>query len=361
MKIKVVVVDDSALMRAMLSEIINAAGDMEVVGVAGNADLAREEIKLKNPDVMTLDVEMPGMGGLDFLDRVMRLRPMPVVMISGLTERGSETTLRALELGAVDFVPKPRAVGAAGIQASADEICDKIRAAYLARGRILSRSTAPSAAATASKPATRTEGATLGSRILQEKFIMIGASTGGTEAIKEVLGPLPAEMPPILIVQHMPEMFTTSFAKRLDSLSRVTVKEAEDGERIKPGTAYLAPGHSHLSVRKVPGGLVCVLSDAPPVNRHRPSVDVLFNSAAEVLGDKALGVLLTGMGKDGAQGMLAMRQKGSWTVAQNQESCVVWGMPREAAQIGAAQEVAALRDIPGLIVERLRTGDRRAA
>lgn len=196
---------------------------------------------------------------------------------------------------------------------------------------------------------------------LLDRVVLIGASTGGTEAIREVLTPLPAEMPPILIVQHMPELFTSSFAKRLNSLSRVTVKEAEDGELIKPGTAYLAPGHSHLSLKRQAAGLACVLSDAPPVNRHRPSVDVLFLSAAKLLGSKALAILLTGMGKDGAQGMLAVRQAGGWTVAQDEESCVVWGMPREAILIGGAQEVAPLVGIPDLLLQRLRLGERRAA
>lgn len=359
MKIKVLVVDDSAVMRAMLSEIINSAPDLQVVGTAGNATDAREAIKTHNPDVMTLDVEMPGMDGLEFLERVMRLRPLPVVMISAVTKRGSDATLRALELGAFDFISKPRADGSGGIQSYTEEICDKVRAAWQARRRV---GTPRTPAAPAANPAQSLPAASaLNARALQDRFIMIGASTGGTEAIKDVLTPLPAEMPPILMVQHMPEMFTTSFAKRLDGLAKIHVKEAENGEIIKPGTAYLAPGHSHLSLRKVAGGFACVLADSPPVNRHRPSVDVLFHSAAELLGSRALGVLLTGMGKDGAQGLLAMRQAGAWTIAQDQESCVVWGMPREAALIGGASQVAALKDIPALLVERLRNGEKRAA
>ncbi|MFT3733681.1 MAG: chemotaxis response regulator protein-glutamate methylesterase [Rhodocyclaceae bacterium] len=358
MKIKVLVVDDSALMRAVLSEIINSAPDLQVVGASASASQAREDIKALNPDVMTLDVEMPGMDGLDFLDKVMRLRPMPVVMISSLTARGSEVTLKALELGAVDFISKPKGMTATGIQASADEICEKIRGAWQARRSIATtygsaNVSARQQSAATSQPAS--PAAALSARALSDRFIMIGASTGGTEAIKEVLSPLPAEMPPILIVQHMPEMFTASFAKRLDSVSKLAVKEAEDGERIRPGVAYLAPGHSHLYLRKAAGGgFVCGLSDANPVNRHRPSVDVLFNSAAELLGSRALGVLLTGMGKDGAQGMLAMKKAGAWTVAQDEKSSVVWGMPREAAMIGGASEVASLKDIPGLLTEKLR-------
>ncbi|GAB4058234.1 chemotaxis response regulator protein-glutamate methylesterase [Uliginosibacterium sediminicola] len=353
-KIGVLVVDDSGVMRALLSSIINAAGDMHVVAMAATAAEARETVKSSNPDVMTLDVEMPGMDGLDFLDRLMRLRPMPVVMISGLTARGSDTALKALELGALEVVAKPRSDSQRGIYDAATEICDKIRAAYHARSRVGAGRNSLSNGA--NKNSMASDGPVLGARVQQENFIMIGASTGGTEAIKDVLVPLPAEMPPILMVQHMPEMFTGSFAKRLDSLARVHVKEAEDGERIRPGVAYLAPGHSHLSIRKTAAGYVCALADTPPVNRHRPAVDVLFNSAASVLGERALSILLTGMGKDGAQGMLAMRRAGSWTVAQDEESSVVWGMPREAIQIGAACEVASVRDIPGLLLARLRAG-----
>lgn len=210
-------------------------------------------------------------------------------------------------------------------------------------------------------PSDECEPVVCSSTIWSDKVILIGASTGGTEAIREVLTPLPAEMPPILIVQHMPEMFTTSFARRLDALTRLRVKEAEDGELIKSGTVYLAPGHSHLSLKRLGGSLSCELSRASPVNRHRPSVDVLFLSAARILGARAFGILLTGMGKDGALGLLAMRQAGAWTVAQDQDSCVVWGMPREAVMIGGAQEVAPLKNIAELLMHRLRQGDRRAA
>ncbi|MEC5396839.1 protein-glutamate methylesterase/protein-glutamine glutaminase [Uliginosibacterium sp. H1] len=366
MKTRVLVVDDSALMRSILCELINAAPDLEVVGTAGSAQAAREAIKQLSPDVLTLDVEMPGMDGLEFLDRLMRLRPMPVIMISALTDKGSETSLRALELGAVDVISKPRVEPVAGMQRYADEICDKIRAARLSRPRVMPRAdpmpnrngTAHVASGGAAKAGAANPPPSnlpqLDARTLAEKYIYIGASTGGTEAIKEVLTQLPASMPPILIVQHMPEMFTGSFARRLDSLCRIRVKEAEDGERIQPGTAYLAPGHSHLRLRRTAAGAVCELSRDEPVNRHRPSVDVLFESAARWSGSQALGVILTGMGKDGARGMLAMRQAGAWNIAQDEESCVVWGMPREAALIGAAQEVAALRDIPTRLLARLK-------
>ncbi|MDD5298017.1 MAG: chemotaxis response regulator protein-glutamate methylesterase [Rhodocyclaceae bacterium] len=361
MAIKVLVVDDSALMRALLTEIIGSEPDLKVVGSAPDPLVAREMIKTLNPDVLTLDVEMPRMDGLDFLRRLMRLRPMPVIMISSLTERGSQATLQALEIGAVDFVPKPRVDLGGGLAAYAEEICEKIRAAYGARLRLPSPQTGEASSAsggTVPRPALRpiaTSAAIGGSRLPVDRPIFIGASTGGTEAIRDVLMGLPEDCPPILMVQHMPEAFTPSFAKRLDSSCAMQVKEAEDGEKAKPGVAYLAPGHSHLSVKKTAAGLVCQLAQSEPVNRHRPSVDVLFQSAAEELGRRALGVILTGMGKDGAKGMLAMRQAGAWTIGQDQASCVVYGMPREAAVIGAVEEVAALQDIAGRVLARLRT------
>lgn len=349
MKTRVLVVDDSALMRAVLVEVINAAPDLHVAGTACNALEARESIKTLNPDVMTLDVDMPHMDGLEFLAQVMRLRPMPVVMVSGLTEKDSETTLRALELGAVDFVSKPRTDPVGSIHAYADQICDKIRAAALSRkhlGRVPSQ--------LQSSTLSGIPGAPLSAKVLQEKLVLIGASTGGTEAIREVLIRFPERMPGILIVQHMPEMFTTSFARRLDGLCSLHVKEAEHGERVKPGVVYLAPGHSHLMVRRVSGSFQCELSRENPVNRHRPSVEVLFNSAAAQVGRNGVGVMLTGMGKDGAQAMLNMREAGSYNICQDQESSVVWGMPREATINGAAHEVASLREIAGRVMHCLR-------
>lgn len=351
MKTRVLIVDDSALMRAVLSEVINASGDLLVVGAVRSAQEAHEAVQRLSPDVMTLDVDMPHMNGLEFLERVMKVRPMPIIMVSGLTERGSETTLKALELGAVDFVSKPRSNPVGGIQGYAEEICEKIRAAKLAwsngshrvGGKVVSHqidTTAP-----------------LGGRTIQEKLVFIGASTGGTEAIKEVLTRFPEKMPGIMIVQHMPEMFTASFAKRLDGLCKIKVKEAEDGERVKAGVAYIAPGHSHLSVKRVVGGFQCELSRAEPVNRHRPSVDVLFFSAAKNAGAQAVGVMLTGMGKDGAQGMLAMRKAGAYNICQDQQSSVVWGMPREATMNGAANEVAPLGEVATRVLARLRSPD----
>lgn len=361
MAIRVLVVDDSAVMRSVLSEIINQADDLEVVGTATDPIVARELIKQLNPDVVTLDIEMPKMDGLEFLDKLMRLRPTPVIMISTLTERGSDVTFRALELGAVDFVTKPKLNAAQGIRPYADEICDKIRAAHQARLRSPGKfATQAGAVAASGGTGSASSGPALDPAVVRERLVLIGASTGGTEAIKEVLMRFPEQMPGILIVQHMPEMFTGSFAKRLDGLCKVRVKEAEDGERVLPGHVYLAPGHSHLLVKRTGGSYYCELSKGDPVNRHRPSVDVLFHSAAKHVGASGVGVILTGMGKDGAQGMLAMRQAGCWNIGQDQESCIVYGMPREAAQIGAVDEVSPLGEVAQRVVARLRQPARRA-
>lgn len=353
MTIKVLIVDDSPVMRLMLREIIDGAPDLRVVGTAADPIEAREQIKALEPDVLTLDVEMPKMNGVEFLRRLMKLRPMPVVMISTLTEKGSQTTLEALELGAVDFVPKPAGHSLDALKQSAEDIREKIRGAYGARVRALRPEPPP-------QPARPAALAPVAPRLDPNRLVAIGASTGGTEAIKEVLTRFPAEMPGIVIVQHMPETFTGSFARRLDGLCRLRVKEAEPGERIQPGTAYLAPGHSHLSVRKSGGVYIVELSRGEPVNRHRPSVDVLFDSVAAAAAHHAVGVILTGMGKDGARGMLAMRGAGAWTIAQDQATCVVYGMPREAVAVGAVDEVLPLPDIAGRVVTRLAAGERPA-
>jgi two-component system chemotaxis response regulator CheB len=349
-KTRVLVVDDSALIRRLLSEIVNGAPDLECVGAAADPLQAREMIRALNPDVLTLDVEMPRMDGLDFLERLMRLRPMPVVMVSTLTERGSEVTLRALELGAIDFVSKPKMDIANGMRDYAEEITGKIRVAAASRPRL------PRAPSPGAKPI-----AALGNRILStEKLIIVGASTGGTEAIKDFLVELPSDCPGILITQHMPEAFTKSFAARLDSLCRISVKEAEQGERILPGHAYVAPGNWHLLLRRSGANYIAQLSDGPPVNRHRPSVDVLFQSAAEHAGRNAIGVILTGMGKDGALGMLAMKHAGAWNVAQDEPSCVVFGMPKEAIAAGGVDEVLPLPAIAQAVVRRLQQQGLRA-
>lgn len=334
-------VDDSALMRGLLTSMINSAGDLEVIGSAQDAQTAREMIKRLNPDVLTLDVHMPGMNGVEFLDRLMRLRPMPVVMVSAYTSATSEITLKALELGAVDFIGKPRADGAHTMEHYAEELADKIRAAKTARLRRTGNATK------VSEVGAMTRSVALPSAVSGwgGRIIFVGASTGGTEAIKSFLVDMPANCPPILIVQHMPETFTTSFAKRLDGLCAPTVIEAQGGERIESGTVYIAPGHSHMAIRRVASGLVTELSASAPVNRHRPSVDVLFDSAAMLVGRQAIGVILTGMGKDGAQGLLRLRQAGAHTFGQDEASCVVYGMPREAFLIGAVEEQCALDEM----------------
>ena len=358
MAIKVLIIDDSALTRELLTEIIGGAPDLEVVGAAPDPIAAREMIKALNPDVLTLDVDMPRMDGLAFLGRIMSLRPMPVVMISALTDKDAEVMLSALEAGAVDFIAKPRTESASQLVRYAEDICDKIRAAHGARLRGAARLEAGTTVPAAVSPAPTIGGGALSRRLLGEHVVAIGASTGGTEAIKDVLAMLPAEMPGIVMVQHMPEGFTASFARRLDAQAKLAVVEARGGERILPGHAYLAPGHSHLLIRRVGGGFVTELSQDAPVNRHRPSVDVLFRSVAREARGQASGVILTGMGKDGAQGLLEMRKAGAWTLGQDQESCVVYGMPREAANIGALDEVAALRDVAARILARLRRADR---
>lgn len=355
MKIKVLIVDDSALIRSVMSEIIKSQPDMEVVGVAPDPLVARELIKQTNPDVLTLDVEMPKMDGLDFLEKLMRLRPMPVVMVSSLTERGSEITLRALELGAVDFVTKPKLSIQSGMREYSELIADKIRAA--SKARVKPRQVTPAGANHAGEVALPLIRNPLTS---SEKLIIVGASTGGTEAIKDFLVQMPSDCPGILITQHMPEGFTRSFAKRLDGICKISVKEAESGERILPGHAFIAPGHSHLLLARSGANYVTQLDQGPPVNRHRPSVDVLFNSAAACAGKNAVGVILTGMGKDGALGMLEMKKAGAYNFAQDEATCVVFGMPREAIAIGAAHEVGALNDLPGMVLAYLAAHSSRA-
>lgn len=348
---RVLVVDDSALMRGLLTEMINAAADMEVVGAAPDAPTAREMIKALNPDVLTLDVHMPKMDGLEFLDRLMRLRPMPVVMVSAFTQEASETTLRALELGAVDFIGKPRADSAVSLEQYAAELVEKIRAAKGARLR--ARIPAPAAVKVPPRaPSSSGLGKLAGGS--GGKIIFVGASTGGTEAIKEFLLGIPADCPPILIVQHMPESFTASFARRLDGLCQPTVIEAKGNEAVESGKVYIAPGHSHLLIKRSGSGYVTELSTAPPVNRHRPSVDVLFDSAAQEVGKRAIGVILTGMGKDGAQGLLRMRTAGARTFGQDEASCVVYGMPREAFLVGAVEEQSPLDDISRRVLAALQ-------
>jgi two-component system chemotaxis response regulator CheB len=346
MKTRVVVVDDSALVRSLLTEIINRQPDMCCVGAAPDPLLAREMIRNLDPDVITLDIEMPRMDGLEFLSRLMRLRPMPVVMVSTLTERGAEATMKALELGAVDFVAKPKVGVSDGLRQLGDDITEKIRCAAQARVHRL-----PSAASAAT--ATRAPAPSIG-HLSTEKIIFIGASTGGTEATRDVLTRLPADAPAVMITQHMPPGFTRSYAARLAGLCRIRVAEASDGERVLPGHAYIAPGGFHMSVERSGANYIARVRDGEPVNRHKPSVEVLFQSAARVVGRNAVGVMLTGMGGDGAVAMREMREAGAWNVSQDEASCVVYGMPREAVAQGAVHEVLPLPRIADRLIERLR-------
>lgn len=355
-KTRVIVVDDSALVRSLLAEIINRQPDMECIGTANDPLVAREMIREKNPDVITLDVEMPKMDGIDFLGRIMRLRPMPVLMISTLTERGAEVTMRALELGAVDFVAKPRVGVANGLNQLSTEIVEKIRIAASAHvHRMVKPAASAAESATTGAPKPPVSSATLLGKLSTEKLIAIGASTGGTEAIKEVLIQMPADAPAIVITQHMPPGFTTSFAARLNSLCQITVKEATHGERLLPGHAYIAPGGKQFSISRSGANYVAVVDEhAPPVNRHKPSVEVLFKSVAQFAGRNAFGVMLTGMGADGATAMREMKDAGSYNYVQDEASCIVFGMPREAIAHGAADEVLPLTQIAPALLAKLR-------
>lgn len=348
-KLKVLVVDDSALIRSLMKAIINREKDMECVGTAPDPMAAREMIKERNPDVLTLDVEMPKMDGLDFLERLMRWRPMPVLMISTLTERGSDITFRALELGAVDFISKPKLGIADGMEESAAEITEKIRT--VAQARVRRTTVAPAAEESFSADAILPRVA--GRYSSTEKLIVVGASTGGTQAIKELLTRLPADAPGVLVTQHMPEHFTKSFADRLDTLCEISVKEAEHNERVLPGHAYIAPGNAHLLLARSGANYVVKLDQGPLVNRHRPSVDVLFRSVANIAGANAIGIILTGMGKDGVQGLLEMRRAGSFTIAQDEATCVIFGMPKEAIAAGGVCEVLPLQNIARRTMESL--------
>lgn len=359
-KIRVVVVDDSALVRSLLSEIISRQPDMECVGAANDPLIAREMIRERSPDVITLDIEMPKMDGIEFLARLMRLRPMPVVMISTLTERGAEITIRALELGAVDFVAKPRIGLADGIKELATQIVEKIRIAASAHIRRTTVHEVNSVGVVGGSAASKGSAAALSlGRISTEKLIFIGASTGGTEAIREVLVKMPADSPGIAITQHMPPGFTTSFAARLNTLCQITVQEAVDGGRVLPGHAYIAPGGKQFWIDRSGANYICVVRDGEPVNRHRPSVEVLFRSAARVAGRNAFGIMLTGMGADGAAAMREMKDAGSYNFVQDEASCIVFGMPREAILQGAADEVLPLNAIAAALLTRLAgSGDR---
>jgi two-component system, chemotaxis family, protein-glutamate methylesterase/glutaminase len=343
-KTKVLIVDDSALIRAILKEIIDSDPRFEVVADAKDPYEARERIKLYSPDVITLDIEMPKMNGITFLQNLMRLRPMPVLMISTLTQEGAPATLQALEIGAVDFLPKPSSGGDAALEVYRELILDKLF--WAAKANVHSYEPAP--VKRLADLAVLSQQKSLDPNYL----CAIGASTGGTEAIKAVLQSLPKTAPPIVIAQHIPAAFSSSFAKRLDSTCAIDVFEAEHQQMIEPGCAYVAPGHSHLRVVKTPKGYQCRLDQSEPVNRHRPSVDVLYDAVLAATAGQCQGVILTGMGADGAQGLLRMRQAGAHTLAQDEASSVVWGMPGAAVKLGAAELVQPLDKIARSIMQK---------
>lgn len=349
-RIRVLIVDDSALVRSLLTEMLRSAPDIEVVGVAADAHAARDKIKRLNPDVLTLDVEMPRMDGITFLRNLMRLRPMPVVMVSSLTERGADVTLDALALGAVDYLSKPKIDLAATLKDYHEELIEKIRAAARASVRALDpqrNTTFPGPARSADAVLPKADAPT--QLRTTDRIIAIGASTGGTEAIKEVLIRLPPDCPGIVITQHIPKAFSGPFARRMNDCCGVSVCEARDGQQILAGHAYIAPGDRHLLVVRDGTRYVCRLDDGVPVNRHKPSVDVLFRSVAQNAGRNAIGALLTGMGKDGARGLKEMLDSGSQTIAQDEATSVVWGMPGEAVALGAAQHVLPLEGVAARI------------
>lgn len=341
-KIKVLIVDDAALMRKLLTEILSSSPKIEVVGSAADPFIARDKIKQLNPDVITLDVEMPRMDGITFLKNLMRLRPMPVVMISTLTEDGADITLEALASGAIDYIPKPKTDFEHSISDYANDIIEKVitaghvnvskiekRLKTLDKMKVSPKLTADAILLTGS-----------GKNVINttDKFIAIGASTGGTEAVKEVLMGLPSDVPGIVIAQHIPASFSTSFARRLNETTNLRVREAKDGDQILPGHVYLAPGDKHLIIQRTGAKYICKLNDGPEVNRHKPSVDVLFRSVAQSAGPNAMGIMLTGMGADGAQGMLEMKQAGAFNVAQDEKTSVVWGMPGAAVKLDAVKK-----------------------
>jgi two-component system, chemotaxis family, protein-glutamate methylesterase/glutaminase len=342
MPYKVLIVDDSSLMRQLLTEILSSDPELEVIGTAADPFIAREKIKALNPDVLTLDIEMPRMDGLTFLEKLMRGHPMPVVMISSLTERGAETTLRALSLGAIDYVSKPKLDVSSGTIEQSSEIIAKVKAAAKVKVRGVNT------------PVTVPVELAAGCHFsATHKVVAIGSSTGGTEALKELLSPLPADFPGVVMVQHMPEAFTRPFSERLNSLCRIRVQEAKDGDRILPGHALLAPGGHQMQVVRHGMEYAVRVYRGERVNRHLPSVDVLFSSCAKQLGKNAIGVLLTGMGADGAKGMLEMKEALAFTIAQDEATCVVFGMPREAILLGAVDQVLALGRIPAALLQRL--------
>lgn len=348
-RIRVIVVDDSQVMREMIAQIVNAQPDMVVAATAQDPYDAREKIKALSPDVVLLDIEMPRMDGLTFLEKIMRLRPMPVVMVSTLTVAGGEATLRALSLGAVDFVTKPTVSDGDAPGMFAFDIAAKVRIAAAAAPRIASRTLAKGPVL--AHPAPHAAGLGVSAR---NSVIAMGASTGGIEAITTVVQALPQDVPPVLIVQHLPQPFTRLFAGRLNDMCALKVKEAVQGDILHPGHVYIAPGNKHLKLGRGVSGWITLLSDDPLLNGHRPAVDHLFDSVAQQAGRYAVGVILSGMGADGAAGLMRMRQAGAQTLGQDRGSCVVYGMPRVAYESGAVITQASLENIAREIVAALQ-------
>lgn len=359
-KIRVLIVDDSALIRQMLTQMLSSDPDIEVVGTASDPYIARRKIKTLSPDVITLDVEMPKMDGVTFLSNLMRLRPMPVVMVSSLTEKGADVTLRALELGAVDYVSKPKIDIAHTLEDYTDEIVAKIKVAAGARVQTPNERPATGVAAILRKPDPKLSADAVlvkkdpPKRLrTTDRVIAIGASTGGTEAIRALLTALPADTPGMVISQHILEPFSAPFAERMNSMSAMRVCEARDGQQIIQGHVYIAPGNRHLLVVQDGARYLCRLNDGPPVNRHRPSVDVMFRSVAQNVGPNAIGIILTGMGDDGAVGLKEIRDAGAHTIAQDEKTSVVWGMPGAAVGRGAVSEVLSLDKIAEALLRQV--------
>ncbi|MBN2299174.1 MAG: chemotaxis response regulator protein-glutamate methylesterase [Deltaproteobacteria bacterium] len=351
-KIKVLIIDDSALVRKLLTEILKSDPQIEVVGTAPDPIIAIRKIKTLHPDVITLDIEMPKMDGLTFLAKLMKSYPMPVLMFSSLTQKGAEATMKALSLGAIDFIAKPTVKLSEGIEDLRSDLVTKVKGASSAK---LKKAIAPilevppkhgmDAIIKAQKVLPAGEG---------EKVLVIGASTGGTVAIEQILNRLPEDAPPTLIVQHMPPLFTNSFAKRVDGLTRMTIVEAKNNDQLQKGVALIAPGGKHMILNKGPRGYYVLVKDGPPVNRHIPSVDVLFRSAANTLGANAVGIILTGMGDDGARGLKEMKDAGAFTIAQDEDTCVVFGMPKVAIDMGAVNKVLPLGSIAQFVMNMIK-------
>jgi two-component system chemotaxis response regulator CheB len=349
-KIRVLIVDDSAVARQALEEVLSSDREIEVMATASDPFIAAEKILHEVPDVITLDVEMPRMDGITFLQKIMTQYPIPVIICSGLAESGSETVLKALEYGAVEIILKPRIGTKQFLKESRIRICDVVKAAAMARVKRISSTARPmvpkfSADVILEKPVSRAMAKTT------EKIVVVGASTGGTEALTDFLQAMPLDSPGLVIVQHMPEHFTRAFATRLDDICKISVKEAEDNDTVIRGRALIAPGNYHALLKRSGARYYVEIKDGPLVSRHRPSVDVLFRSAARYAGKNSIGVIMTGMGDDGAKGMLEMKESGAYTIAQDEESCVVYGMPKKAIELNAVDQVLALKEIPAAVLK----------